>query len=95
MVRCLAWDFGSRGITVNCLAHGGIKTDMWEEAAADYLPNGKNMSSDEIDATVSKWSPFNRPGFPKDIAGFVTLLARPESQWMTGQTFQLSGGAQM
>jgi NAD(P)-dependent dehydrogenase (short-subunit alcohol dehydrogenase family) len=95
MVKCLAWNFASRGITVICLAHGGIKTDMWTEAAAKYLPNGENMSAAEIDREISKWSPFNRPGYPEDVAAWVTLLARPESQWMTGQTFNLSGGAQM
>jgi NAD(P)-dependent dehydrogenase (short-subunit alcohol dehydrogenase family) len=68
---------------------------MWTEAAATYLPNGESMSAGEIDASISKWSPFNRPGYPEDVAGFATLLARLESQWMTGQTFNLSGGAQM
>ncbi|KAI3585619.1 hypothetical protein IWW34DRAFT_801461 [Fusarium oxysporum f. sp. albedinis] len=37
MVKCLAWDFGSRGITVNCIAPGGVKTDMYAEAAANPL----------------------------------------------------------
>lgn len=95
MVKCLAHDFGSRKITVNCIAPGGIKSDMYTEAAKDYFPGGENLTAEEIDEKVSGMSPMGRPGFPDDIAGVVALLASPESQWMTGQTFHVNGGAHM
>ncbi|KAG8158670.1 hypothetical protein KVR01_011792 [Diaporthe batatas] len=81
MIKCLAHDFASRKITVNCIAPGGIKSDMYTEAAKDYIPGGENLTAEEIDE--------------KDIAGVVALLASPESQWMTGQTFHVNGGAHM
>jgi len=35
-------------------------------------------------------------GHPVDYtSSIIALLASPESQWMTGQTLQVSGGAQM
>lgn len=40
-VRCLAWDFGPRKITVNCVASGGVKTAMYTEAAAKYILGGR------------------------------------------------------
>ncbi|KAM5347296.1 hypothetical protein ACJ41O_010301 [Fusarium nematophilum] len=95
MVKCLAYDFGPRQVTVNALAPGGVKTDMYADAAAKYIPGGSRMSEDEIDDALSKWSPLNRPGFPDDISGVVALIASPESQWLTGQTFHVSGGAHM
>lgn len=95
MVKCLALDFGPRKITVNCIAPGGIKSDMYTEAAKDYFPGGEHMTAEEIDEKVSGMSPMGRPGFPDDIAGVVALLASPESQWMTGQTFHVNGGAHM
>ncbi|KAJ5306173.1 hypothetical protein PENANT_c024G03691 [Penicillium antarcticum] len=95
MVRCLAFDFGSRNITVNAIAPGGVKTDMYKEAAAKYFPGGEDMTEAEIDDSVSKWSPLGRPGIPEDISGVVALLASADSQWLTGQTFQVSGGAYM
>ncbi|OJD31013.1 tetrahydroxynaphthalene reductase [Diplodia corticola] len=95
MVKCLAFDFGARNITVNCIAPGGIKSDMYTEAAADYLPGGDKMTVEEIDERVGMMSPMKRPGFPDDIAGVVALLALPESQWLTGQTFHVGGGAHM
>ncbi|KAG9678937.1 hypothetical protein KCU99_g1902, partial [Aureobasidium melanogenum] len=95
MVKSFAWDFGSRGITVNCIAPGGIKTDMYADAAAKYIPGGDKMSIEEIDAKVSQWSPLGRPGFPDDIAGVVALLASEEAQWITGQTMHVNGGTYM
>ncbi|KAJ5326283.1 uncharacterized protein N7506_009385 [Penicillium brevicompactum] len=95
MIKCLAYDFGPKNITVNCIAPGGVKTDMYADAAADYIPGGENMTTKEIDEALSKWSPMNRPGYPADIAGVIALIASPESQWLTGQTFHISGGAHM
>ncbi|KAK4555031.1 hypothetical protein LTR86_007797 [Recurvomyces mirabilis] len=95
MVKCLAWDFGKRNITVNCIAPGGIKTDMYTEAAKDYFPGGDQMSEEEIDKTISGTAPLGRPGYPDDIAGLAALIASPEAKWMTGQTFHCSGGAYM
>lgn len=95
MTKCLAMDFGPRNITVNCIAAGGVKTDMYTEMAAKYIPGGENMTSEQIDAALSKWSPLGRPGEVGDVAGVAALIASPESQWLTGQTFQVSGGAYM
>ncbi|EXL90197.1 hypothetical protein FOIG_16534 [Fusarium odoratissimum NRRL 54006] len=67
MVKCLAWDFGSRGITVNCIAPGGVKTDMYAEAAAKYLKGGDKMSIEEVDGEISEISPLGRPGFPMTL----------------------------
>ncbi len=33
-----------------------------------------------------------RPGTPQDIADCVRFLVRPESSWITGQTFNVDGG---
>ncbi|KAL1745488.1 hypothetical protein HDZ31DRAFT_81901 [Schizophyllum fasciatum] len=93
--RALAWDFGPRKITVNAVAPGGIKTDMYTEAAGKYIPGGDKMSPEEIDRITGSWSPLNRPGYPEDVVGAVLLLASPHSQWITGQTLAVCGGARM
>ncbi|KAH7355896.1 hypothetical protein BKA66DRAFT_596486 [Pyrenochaeta sp. MPI-SDFR-AT-0127] len=95
MIKCLAHDFGSRYITVNAIAPGGIKSDMYAEAAKDYIPNGDKLSIEEIDEGIGSMSPMKRPGFPDDVAGVVALIASPESQWLTGQVFHVSRGAHM
>lgn len=42
-------DFGRKGITVNAIAPGGIKTDMYIEAARKYIPNEASMTDEQID----------------------------------------------
>lgn len=95
MVKCFAHDFGSCGITVNCIAPGGVKTDMWTEAAAKYIEGGEKMSAQQIEDLISKMSPLKRAGEVDDVAGVVALIASPEAQWITGETMHVSGGAYM
>lgn len=95
MVKCLAWDFGPKQITVNAIAPGGVKSDMYTQNAPLYLPGAENWSEDKIDEKVSAWSPLGRVGMPDDVAGVVALLASPEAGWITGQTLHVSGGAHM
>ncbi|KAJ5672922.1 hypothetical protein N7507_002049 [Penicillium longicatenatum] len=95
MTKCLAVDFGPRNITVNCIAAGGVKTDMYDENSAEYIPGGDKMMPEEIEVMLSKWSPLGRVGLPDDISNIAAFIASPESQWLTGQTFQATGGAYM
>lgn len=91
--RCLAVDFGDKRITVNAIAPGGIKTDMWVEAARKYIPGAENFSDEKVDEIASTWSPLNRPGFPEDIARVVAFLCSEDGGWVNGQVLQLGGGA--
>ncbi|CAP65334.1 uncharacterized protein PODANS_6_8450 [Podospora anserina S mat+] len=95
MTKCLAWDFGKKNITVNCIAAGGVKSDMYDKNAKEYMKDGDELSVAEIDARISSWSPLGRVGMPEDIAGVVALLASDEAGWITGQTLHVSGGAHM
>ena len=42
-------DFGRKGITVNAIAPGGIKTDMYIDVARKYIPNEASMTDKQID----------------------------------------------
>ena len=46
-------DFGPKRITINAIAPGGIKTDMWVEAARKYIPGGDAMTDEEVDKVSS------------------------------------------
>lgn len=84
-----------RNITVNCIAPGAIKTDMYADTAADYIPGGSSLTLVEIDEKVRGMSPMKKLGYPDDVANVVAFLASPDAQWLTGQTIHVSGGAHM
>lgn len=48
-VRCMAIDFGDKKITVNAIAPGGIKTDMYHAVCREYIPGGVELDDDSVD----------------------------------------------
>jgi len=80
MSKSLAREVANRGITVNCIAPGFIKTAM-----TDVL-NEKQVEA------ISQHIPAARFGSPDEIAAGVLYLASPEAAYMTGQTLHINGG---
>jgi 3-oxoacyl-[acyl-carrier protein] reductase len=81
--RSLAKEVGSRGITVNAVAPGFIKTDM-----TDVL-------SDEVHESLLQHITLNRLGEPDEIASVVDFLASDRAAYVTGQTINVNGGMYM
>ncbi|MEU4517023.1 SDR family oxidoreductase [Nonomuraea wenchangensis] len=78
----LANELGRRGITVNTVAPGVVRTDM--TAAHALTP--------ELVAGLEAITALGRLGEPEDVADVVAFLAGPGSRWVTGQTIDVSGG---
>jgi 3-oxoacyl-[acyl-carrier protein] reductase len=78
--KSLAREVGTRGITVNCVAPGFIKTDM-----TDALP-------EEQKEALSKQIPMGRLGSVEEIAGSVLFLASDAGAYITAQTLHVNGG---
>jgi len=83
--RCMAIDCGDKKITVNCVAPGGIKTDMYHAVCKEYIPGGDKMNNDEVDEYAATWSPHNRVGQPIDVARVVAFLASEDGEWVNGK----------
>jgi len=83
MTRNLAKELAPRGITVNGIAPGVIKTRFH-----DYTPP-------EIYAGLLKQIPLRRDGKPDDIVGAALLLASPEASYITGEIIEVNGGLLM
>jgi len=76
-----AAEFGSRGITVNCILPGLVDTPMVKDLPGTFR------------TAAAASSPFGRIGKPEDIAAVVAFLASHEAAWVTGQSIIANGGA--
>jgi len=93
--RCMAIDCGDKKITVNCVAPGGIKTDMYHAVCKEYIPGGEKMNNDQVDEFAATWSPHNRVGQPLDVARVVAFLASADGDWVNGKVIGIDGAACM
>ena len=83
MSKSLAQELASRGITVNCVAPGFIRTAM-----TDVLPDAQK---DALNARI----PAGRMGEGEEIGAAVAYLASTEAAYVTGQTLHVNGGMAM
>jgi 3-oxoacyl-[acyl-carrier protein] reductase len=86
LCRSFAADAGPKGITANCIAPGGIKTDMFEQNAWHYAPGGTpDTPISSIEAGIAKMVPLGRVAIPADIARVIMFLSHPDSEWINGE----------
>jgi 3-oxoacyl-[acyl-carrier protein] reductase len=75
--KALAQEIGRRGVTVNAVAPGFIKTDMTE-----------GLDEKELKAMI----PIKRFGTPEEVASVVGFLASPEASYITAEVISVNGG---
>lgn len=78
--KSMAKELSSRGIRVNAIAPGFIKTEMTEK----LTDNVKEMMLSGI--------PLGYFAEPKDVSNLVNFLASDKSDYITGQVIQIDGG---
>lgn len=83
MSKSLAQEIASRGVTVNCVAPGFIRTAM-----TDVLPDAQKQA---LNARI----PMGRMGEGEEIGAAVAYLASKEASYVTGQTLHVNGGMAM
>ncbi|NBB70640.1 MAG: 7-alpha-hydroxysteroid dehydrogenase [Alphaproteobacteria bacterium] len=81
LTRNIAFDLGPKGIRVNAIAPGAIRT----EALAKVL-------TPDVEAAMLKHTPLERLGEPADIAHAALFLCAPAASWISGQILTVSGG---
>ncbi|NYE58216.1 3-oxoacyl-[acyl-carrier-protein] reductase [Carboxydothermus ferrireducens] len=81
--KAVALELASRGITVNAVAPGYIKTDMTEKL------------DDKVKEALLNAIPAERLGTPDDVAAAVLFLASEGAGYITGQTIVVDGGMVM
>ena len=85
LCRNLAQELGPKGIRVNAICPGLVKTDfakaLWDN------PEGERRANEV--------TPLRRLGEPDDFKGIAVFLASSASSWITGQALTVCGGTNM
>ncbi|MEN9059949.1 MULTISPECIES: 3-oxoacyl-[acyl-carrier-protein] reductase [Ponticoccus] len=83
MSKSLAYEVATRGVTVNAVAPGFVRTAMTDKL------------NDEQKAAILTQIPAGRMGEAEEIAAAVLYLSSPEAAYVTGSTLHVNGGMAM
>lgn len=93
--QALAYELAGDKINVNCVCPGITDdTGVWAQCSADYIDNlGK--SRDEVVAQFTAKIPLKRLAKIWDVVSMCLFLSLPMSDYMTGQSINITGGREM
>ncbi len=81
LTRAAAHEWGPHGITANSICPGYVLTNM-----------GATTRTAELEAEWASHSPLGRLAQPSDVAHVALFLASSESDYLTGQAINVTGG---
>lgn len=82
LAKALAKEFGPKGITVNCVSPGPIRSDHDDKGMTEHIHKQVGRI------------PLGRLGEPDEVAAMVSLLASERGGFINGQLLQVNGGAE-
>ncbi len=89
LTRCAALDLAEKGIRVNAVNPGVVRTNLHRRGGMDEESYGRFLEHSKTT------HPLGRVGEPEEIANAILYLASDEAGWVTGVTFNIDGGRQL
>jgi NAD(P)-dependent dehydrogenase (short-subunit alcohol dehydrogenase family) len=89
--QALARELAPKGIRVNCVCPGFVRTGM-QEREVIWEAKLRGMSPEQVIAEYVAMTPLGRLETPEDVAGVVAFLLSDAARFMTGQGINVTGG---
>jgi NAD(P)-dependent dehydrogenase (short-subunit alcohol dehydrogenase family) len=83
LTKSLAVEYGEKGLQVNCVNPGGIKTEM------SKMPSIENPDLN----LLLRQSPLGKFSEPESVAGLISYLVSEEAKHINGESIRIDGGA--
>ncbi len=96
LTQCSALDLAPYGITVNSVCPGAIDSDRMnylEQAQAQAKGIPLEQYREDVVRETARRIPVGRVGQGEDVANVVAFLASDEASFITGQAYNVNGGA--
>lgn len=91
LAQSLALELAEYGVRVNSIAPGTINTDMIQRCLHDRAPL-YGLTFEEYLKEFNEATPLKRMGEPEEIGKLCVFLASEDSAFITGSSFNISGG---
>jgi NAD(P)-dependent dehydrogenase (short-subunit alcohol dehydrogenase family) len=92
LVRWLARDLGPRGVRVNAVCPGWMRTALGSGGMA-YIAEREQISEEEAYRFTTRFTPLRRVAEPEEVAAVCAFLASADAAMITGQAIAVDGGA--
>jgi NAD(P)-dependent dehydrogenase (short-subunit alcohol dehydrogenase family) len=91
LAKCVANDYGRRGIRANAVCPGWVRTPMGDQDM-DEVARAQGTDREGGYARAHRQHPLGRPAEPEEIADVIAFLASPAAAYVTGATVMVDGG---
>lgn len=85
LTKALALELGPRGVRVNAILPGYIRTEIWSQWLDQADPESTIRR-------IAAQHPLRRIGRPEDVAGAVAFLVSDDARFISGTTLVVDGG---
>ncbi|MDE0199507.1 MAG: glucose 1-dehydrogenase [Caldilineaceae bacterium] len=91
LTKQMGLELSEHGILVNCVCAGIVDTPMWDLIDRETAAR-RGVEIGTVKAEAVAGIPVGRIQQPEDVANVVAFLASDDASYMTGQTYNVSGG---
>ena len=96
LVQSAALEMAARGIRVNAVCPGNLlDSPLWKDSLFKQYAKNQGISEAEVRQKYVDQVPMKRPCTYDDVCNVVTFLASDQSNYMTGQAINVTGGQEM